>query len=160
MVLVLTYMSLRYDVHFNWVMPALLPVLPLAVHMAVVGARARRRRGQRAGRVTGADWAFGLRATLMCCLVFNLGAAFYLLVLQPRTHGLEAFGPWRELAVRVQQHADALQRQTGREPLVVADGTYRLASVLAFYRQPLELDVDASRNTTSRWILGGSGLGF
>src|SRR6185369_12153304 len=87
-------------------------------------------------------------------------AAFYLLVVQPRTQGLEAFGPWRELAVRVQQHADDLQRQTGREPLVIADGKYRLASVLAFYRQPLELDVDASRNTTSRWILGGSGLGF
>ena len=97
-----------------------------------------------------------MRATLMTCLGFNVCAAFYLLVVQPRTDALEAFGPWRQLAVRVQQHADELQRQTGREPLVIADGKYRLASVLAFYRQPLELDVDASRNTTSRWILGGA----
>jgi hypothetical protein len=141
-------------------MPGLLPLLPLAVHLAVVGARVRRRRARHDGRATGADWAFGMRATLLTCLAFNLCAVFYLLVLQPRTQGLEAFGPWRELAVRVQQHADDLQRQTGREPLVVADGKYRLASVLAFYRQSLELDVDASRNTTSRWILGGSGLGF
>jgi dolichol-phosphate mannosyltransferase len=160
MVLVLAYKSLRYPVHFNWVMPALLPVLPLAVHAAVTGARVRRLRARREGRATGADWAFGMRATLMTCLGFNACAAFYLLVVQPRTDGLEAFGPWRQLAVRVQQHADELQRQTGREPLVIADGKYRLASVLAFYRQPLELDVDASRNTTSRWILGGSGLGF
>jgi dolichol-phosphate mannosyltransferase len=161
MVLVLAYKSLRYDVHFNWVMAALLPLLPLAVHAAVAGARVRRMRARRDGRARGPDWALGLRATVMICLAFNVGGAFYLLVVEPRVKGLEAFGPWRELALQVQQHADELQRQTGgREPLVIADGTYRLASVLAFYRQPLERDVDASRYTTSRWILGGSGLGF
>jgi dolichol-phosphate mannosyltransferase len=163
MVLVLAYKSLRYPVHFNWVLPALLPVLPLTVHAALVAGRARRWRRLRVGAGDGgggADWPRALRITLLVCLGFNVVAGFYLLVLQPRAQWLEAFGPWRELAVRVQQHADDLQRQTGREPLVVADGKYRLASVLAFYRQPLELDVDASRNTTSRWILGGSGLGF
>jgi len=127
MILVLAYKSLRYPVHFNWVLPALLPVLPLAVHAVMSRARARRWRGRRGGATTsGADWAFALRATLMVCLSFNLCAAFYLLVLQPRVQGLEAFGPWRELAVRVQQHADELQRQTGREPLVIADGGHFL----------------------------------
>jgi hypothetical protein len=93
-------------------------------------------------------------------MAVNAGMMFFLLVLQPRLEWIPAFGPWPELARIVEQHEDQLQSQTGKEPLIIGDGKYRLASVLAFYRKSIEMDGDAASGTTSRWVLDGEGLGF
>jgi hypothetical protein len=96
----------------------------------------------------------------LACVAVNFFGTLYLLALEPRLHLIAAFGPWRELASVVQENVEELEKQSGREPLVVAEGKYRLASVIAFYRNPIELDVDASKVTTSRWVVGGDGIGF
>jgi hypothetical protein len=44
--------------------------------------------------------------------------------------------------------------------LIIGTDKYRIASVLAFYRTPMEGDVRASNFTTSGWILGSDGLGY
>jgi hypothetical protein len=84
----------------------------------------------------------------------------YLLTLQPRLQLISAFGPWRQLAELVEQHEERLERETGREPLIVGEGKYRLASVLAFYRKPLELKANSANFTTSGWIFGRKGLAY
>ena len=60
------------------------------------------------------------------------------------------------------QVAEVLERLWGgRETLIVGDGKYRLASVLAFYRTPLEHDARPADFTTSQWIVNGDkGLGY
>lgn len=95
------------------------------------------------------------------CTVINAGLAVFLLTIQPHSHLLAPFGPWRELAAVVQRYEEQAEDASGREPLIVAEGKYRLASVLAFYRSPLETRVRAADFTTSQWYLGGgSGLGY
>jgi hypothetical protein len=84
----------------------------------------------------------------------------YLLALQPRVGWISALGPWRELAAKVEAVEDRLEAQSAHEPLIIVADKYRLASVLAFYRTPLEREVRASDFTTSQWILGGRGLGY
>jgi len=104
--------------------------------------------------------ASGFAWTVMLCLIINISLAAYLLLLQPRLQWISAIGPWKQLAQIVDQYEDQLERETGREPLVIADGKYRLASVLAFYRTHLEYDHNSADHTTSQWILNKSGLGY
>jgi hypothetical protein len=108
----------------------------------------------------GFAWQRAGLATAVGCLGFNALAATYLLAVQPRVQWISAFGPWRELAAAVEKVEERLEAETGREPLVIASGKYRLASILAFYRTPLERDVRASDFTTSQWITGGDGIGY
>ena len=151
---VMAYSSLRHTIHINWTLPAYLSLLPAVAHWAGIAARhARVKRGRR-------DGLRGLAWTAAVCLIINVGMMGYLLAGQPRLWTISAFGPWRELAVLVEEYEDRMEAETGQEPLIVAAGKYRLASVLAFYRTPLEEDVPAARFTSSRWLLGGSGLGF
>jgi hypothetical protein len=105
-------------------------------------------------------WARRLSWTLVGCLLVNIGLSVYLLVFQPRTQWPSVFGPWKQLALVVEEYENQCERESGREPLVVANGEYRLASILAFYRRPLERDVDTSHYTTSQWLFGGNGLGY
>jgi dolichol-phosphate mannosyltransferase len=153
MLLVLAYKALRYPVHLSWAFPAYLAAIPATVNLAFAAVRLGRGR-------TMLNWAGAIRLTALACVAVNVLAAFYLLVLQPRVDWVEAFGPWRQLAMLVQRHVEELEHLSGREPLVVAGGKYRLASVLAFYREPIEPDVDASRFTTSGWLLGVNGIGY
>ena len=44
--------------------------------------------------------------------------------------------------------------------MVIAAGTYRLASIVAFYRYPMELNVPSSDYTTSGWFIKGEGLEY
>ncbi len=152
--LVMAYKSLRYSVNINWTVPAFLSLFP-AVSAWLV-ARTRRLSTARDRRL----WARRIAWTAVPCILVNLLVAVYLLALQPRLQWVLAFGPWRELADIVEEHEDRLEQESGKEPLIIADGKYRLASVLAFYRRPLEQDVDTTRYTTSQWILGGQGLAY
>jgi dolichol-phosphate mannosyltransferase len=151
---VMAYSALRHTIHINWTLPAYLSLLPAVAHWAGIAARhARLKRGRRDG-LRGVAW------TAAACTIINVGLLGYLLAGQPRLWTISAFGPWRELALLVEEYEDRMEAETGQEPLIVADGKYRLASVLAFYRTPLEDRVAPAHFTSSRWLLGGSGLGF
>ncbi len=160
LLLVMAYKSLRYEVHINWTLPVFLSLLPAVSQMFI--AQMRRLRGCPRGR-TDLDrrrWARQLTRTAMVCVLINIGISAYLLVLQPRLQLIAVFGPWEPLAQLVEEYEDRLEYETGREPLIVADGKYRLASLLAFYRTPIEHDAEAADYTTSQWILGGNGLAY
>lgn len=153
MLSLMAYKSLRYEVHLNWTLPLFLSLMPALCQWFRVRMRASAAISRR--RLSGACvWTTGV------CIAVNVGLLGYLLTLQPRMGWLSAFGPWRELAAAVEDVEDRLMIQTLREPLVIACGKYRLASVLAFYRTPLERDAVASRYTTSQWVLGRQGLAF
>jgi dolichol-phosphate mannosyltransferase len=145
--------SPRYEVHINWTLPAFLALLPVAGRAMRIESR------RRATPPAGHGTRIGT-ATIAACALFNAGMAAYLITTVNRASGIPGFGRWREVAVQVERYEDQLERETGREPLVICAGAYRLASVVAFYRSPMERDVPASDYTTSEWILRGHGLGF
>lgn len=154
LLLVMAYSSLRHEIHINWTLPLFLSLFPALSHQFIARLRALRTPIKRQ------RWARGFAWTAMGCVALNAGFVLYLLTLQPRLQWIPAFGPWRELAGIVQQYEERLEHESGREPLIVGLGKCRLASVLAFYRMPLEKSADASQYTTSQWVLGGSGLGY
>jgi len=148
------YKAIRYDIHINWTLPLFLSLFPAIAQCLLVRVRWLRTAADRQRCVS------GFARTAIICAAINFGLMAYLLTLQPRLQLISAFGPWPQLARIVEDHEDQMVHDPGREPLIVADGKYRLASVLAFYRRPIEHDVDTSEYTTSQWIFGGSGLGF
>jgi dolichol-phosphate mannosyltransferase len=155
LLLVVSYKSLRYSIHLNWTLPLYLSVFPAVAQLALTRWRAGRR------DMAGAVWLRrATLATVVVCLSLNALALLYALVVQPRTGWVSALGPWHELAAEVEKIEEQLEAQTGEEPLIIADGKYRLASLLAFYRTPLEHAERASDQTTSQWILRGPGLGY
>jgi dolichol-phosphate mannosyltransferase len=154
LLLVMSYKSLQYNVHLNWTMPAYLSVFPAVAQTVLNLCRCARK------KFIGRACLRAALGTVAGCLILNLLALAYVLALQPRTGLLAPLRPWGELASAVQTVADRLKAETGREPLVIGADKYRMASVLAFYRTPLDSRVRASDFTTSGWILGGEGLGF
>jgi dolichol-phosphate mannosyltransferase len=151
---IMAYKSLRYSVHLNWTLPLFLSLFPALAQMLM--ARMRQLRSRQAQQ----RWGQQVRWTALICLAANVVMVGYLLALQPSLQWFSAFGPWARLARIVEEHEDRLEEQTGIDPLIIADGKYRLASVLAFYRKPIEPDVDTADYTTSQWILAGRGLGY
>jgi hypothetical protein len=79
-----------------------------------------------------------------------------LVMLHSRVSLFAAFGAWQELGGLVATYEKQLLAETGQKPLVIAEGKYRLASVLAFYRDP----ANVTDHTTSQWIMDGKGLGY
>lgn len=148
---IMAYKSLRYGVHINWTLPAFLSLLPAVSQWFIDHGLADFKRRL---------WTRGFAWTIILCVLFNISSAAYLLILQPRVQWISAFGPWKQLASIVEQYEDQLESETGREPLIIAEGAYRLASVLAFYRRPVEHHVNTACYTTSQWVLGGNGLGY
>jgi dolichol-phosphate mannosyltransferase len=79
--------------------------------------------------------------------------------------GTKLFG-WPDLASRIERVEDAIELETGRQPLVVGMDKYNIASQLAFYRTRLNLDPqDPERNegvqsTTGRQWFGKESLMF
>ena len=157
LVAVMAWKSLRYQIHLNWTLPAFLALLPAVTHLLLMRARLQRNDRERRWSVLQP-----VAITAIACAVINVGMMVFLLAVQPRTHWLTPFGPWPELAEIVDEHEDALQAETGREPLVIVNGKYRLASILAFYRNPLEgNNCQSTQSTTSQWRIGmGEGLGY
>lgn len=150
---VMAYKSF-YDIHLNWTLPAYLSVFPLVGHGVAITMRLQTNRHH--GYALRKAWA----VTTIFCVGLNILLSMYLLVLQPRVKWVSAFGPWKQLAEVVEEYEDRLEKERGEEPLIVAEGKCRLASVLAFYRRPLEKDVHTADFTTSQWPFGGEGLGY
>ncbi len=140
--------SLRVEIHLNWTAPAYLSLLPVAAHVLRLSARRRSRLA-------------GLGTTVIAvCLCINVIFLTFLMTVHPRLQQFSPFGPWEDVAAIVEDHEDRLVAQTGEEPLIIAAGRYRLASVLAFYRMPIEDLTRPSQLTTSQWVLEGRGLGY
>jgi dolichol-phosphate mannosyltransferase len=152
---VMAYKSATYEVHINWTLPAFLALLPALARAALARWRAVRTSREHRRR-SSAGWAW----TALACVTIDALALVYLLAVQPRVHWVTGFGPWPQLAGVVEEYEDRLEAQSGREPLVVAGGKYRMASVLAFYRRPYESDIDTADYTTSHWVLSGTGLSY
>ncbi|MGN6727841.1 MAG: ArnT family glycosyltransferase [Tepidisphaeraceae bacterium] len=152
------YKSLHYPIHINWTAPAFLALIPASVHLALVLARRKH---------ISALWSWrggAIVQTFAICTAINVGIMGFLLFLQPRTHWIHAFGPWGDLAEVVSQYEDMFESEIGHEPLVIADGKYELASLLAFYRtaqdgNPHDPD-DPAKLTTSQYGIGDFGLGY
>jgi hypothetical protein len=156
LLLVMSYKSLRYGIHLNWTLPAYLSVFPAVAQVNLAQWRCERKKLDGFAFV----WRPAAIATVVVCLTLNVLGLFYALALQPRTGSIATLRPWPELAAEVQKVDDRLKAETGREPLVIGADKYRLASVLAFYRMPLESKVRVVDFTTSQWILGGDGLSY
>ena len=152
---VMAYKSLRLDVHINWTLPLFVSLFP-AVASFVLAMIRRESRLQPAWT----RWSSMATATVATCLLINLCSVVYLVTLQNHVRLVAAFGPWQELSAIVEDYEDLLEGETGREPLIVAEGKYRLASTLAFYRSSMESDSSPAHFTTSQWLFGGRGLGF
>ncbi|MEO6435834.1 MAG: hypothetical protein ABIP55_08740, partial [Tepidisphaeraceae bacterium] len=106
-------------------------------------------------------WIEAISKTAFVSALIGGGIIVYLLVLQPRLHIWTVFGPWQPLAVVVEEQENRLKAESGRPPRIIADGKYRLASVLTFYRMPLDANPrDVVRYTTSQWVFGEQGLGY
>jgi hypothetical protein len=133
LLLVMAHKALRYNVNVNWTVPVYLSLLPAASQWLLGKARQERRGSRR--RV----WQSGLAWTLLLCGGLNGVVGIHLLAFEPHLRWTRVFGPWKPLAGIVQEHADRLQRETGREPLVVADGRYRLASSRQTSAEPSRL---------------------
>ena len=149
----MTYKSFRSEIHVNWTFPLYLSLFP-ALMQAWLAARRRFSAERRP------YWVRALPATLMTCALFNVIVAAGLLAFHSHLPPNSALAPWKELAWLVEEHEDRLELQTGRQPLIVGNGRYRLASELAFYMRPIEQPFDAAHHTTSQWILAQPGLAF
>lgn len=151
---VMAYQSLRYSIHINWTLPAYLSLLPALVHLIRAAARVQHRKKK------GLRWSDSAMTMAWAFLAFDAIASLYLFTLQSRFGIPSAFGPWDRLAGIVERAEDRLRDQTGRVPIVIANDKYRLASVLAFYRAPLDNKREATQLVTSQWFLRGEGLGY
>ena len=154
LILMMSYASLRKEIHIDWTAPAYLSLIPATTWWLLVRLRAiAMHPGVRRLR-----WEPSVAWFCGGCILLSISGLTYLLTLQPRMQTLAAFGPWRELAAIVEREEDLLE---GHEPLIVCSGKYKMASVIAFYRTPLERDVRAADFTTNDSILiGGQGLGY
>lgn len=146
--------ALRYNIHLNWTLPALLPLLPAVSYLFIARARLATTAARRLWWSRQLAWTAGGSALAV------IGAMLFLVIARAHHNPISAFGPWEELAAIVEEYEDRIEHETGHEPLVVGMDKYRLASVLAFYRGPMEFDYEPSDFTTSQWLVGAEGLGF
>ena len=143
-----------YPAHINWTAPAYLSFLPAAIQAARVRVRAVQNR-------PGWAWRRGVvLPTLVGSSAINIGLVLFLLVLQPKLHAFRVFGPWAEIAAVVEHYEDDLEHQTGREPLVIVDGKYELASLVAFYRNRTDPHDLPAIYTVNQVALNDKALGF
>lgn len=151
---VLAFKSLRHDIHLNWTLPALLSLLPATAYLFLVRIRMAHTTSQRLRWSRQLTWTAGFSAASV------IGVMLFLVIAQARDNPVSAFGPWQELAAIVEEYEEVLEHETNQEPIVVGMDKYRLASVMAFYRGPMESRQESVEFTTSQWLAGGVGLGF
>jgi dolichol-phosphate mannosyltransferase len=164
MLAVMTWSSLRHDVHINWTAPLYVSLIPFIVHGVVARSRWRVRQARNGGRRRGFSLsALARSTTLEFGGVVSAGALLVLVSLPTlaRYDISSPFGPWHALAIEVERAEDRLERESGREPLVIGCGKFELASELAFY-SPAAADGDrACASTTSQWLMNGEdGIGY
>jgi dolichol-phosphate mannosyltransferase len=164
MLAVMAWSSLRHDVHINWTAPLYLSLIPFIVHEVAARSRWRQRLAQTGRRRRRFSLAALVRSTtLEFSGVVSAGALLVLVSLPTlaRYDISSPFGPWHALAIEVERAEDRLERESGREPLVIGCGKFELASELAFY-SPAAADGDrACASTTSQWLMNGEdGIGY
>ncbi|MDB5327038.1 MAG: dolichyl-phosphate-mannose--protein mannosyltransferase [Phycisphaerales bacterium] len=143
-----------YPIHINWTAPAYLSFIPCAIQAARVRVRAG---------VARPVWLWRggvVMPTLLACAAINLGLMLFLVFIEPRAQSFRMFGPWDQLARQIEFYEDNLQARTGREPLVIVDGKYELASLMAFYRNRVDPGDLPSKMTVNQLALGDTALGY
>ncbi|MCA9286183.1 MAG: glycosyltransferase family 39 protein [Phycisphaerales bacterium] len=144
----------RQQVHINWLLPAFPSLLPAAANHVIAEWRGWR---SVTGRI---ELPPPLSVTAAGCLLACIVVAVPLAFGWARFGGVRGLNDWRALAQRVDDAVGTLRSETGREPLVIGFGHYKMASLIAFYRAPLAPPARASSTTTSGWILDDIGLSF
>ena len=149
-----TWTSLKSDVHINWTAPIWLAVLPaicalMFAHDRLINRRAFAIDRQPTHRLQWQWMSATARTISLCGILLSLGFV-YLLALQPSLQTISVFGPWHDVVAVVKEREQTMRRETGRTPLVVGDGKYRLASILAFYRSQPSRSARDRRFTTRR----------
>jgi dolichol-phosphate mannosyltransferase len=151
---VMALKALRHDIHLNWTLPALLVLLPAVSHLFLARMRLARTTARRLA------WSRQLSWTASASAASVIGLTLFLLLTQANHSPVSAFGPWQELASIVEEYEEVLEHESGREPMIVGMDKYRLASVLAFYRGPMETHAESADLTNSQWLVEGPGLGY
>lgn len=149
LLLVMAGECFHYEVHINWTLPAYLSMMPAAFYLLEIHIRSH--------SIGWRQWIPGMQVAFAVCVAINVLLFGYLLKTANSNSRVPDIGPWHQLAVFVEKYEDQFEDQTHQEPMVVAGGTYRLASLLGFYRYPLERAVPSSYYTTSGWFIEGKG---
>ncbi len=151
---VMALKSVRHDIHLNWTLPALLVLLPAASYLFLARVRLAKTTARRLAWSRQLSWTAGASAASV------IGVMLFLLLTEANHSPVSAFGPWQELAGIVEEYEEVLEHESGRDPMIVGMDKYRLASVLAFYRGPMETHAESAQLTNSQWLVEGPGLGY
>jgi dolichol-phosphate mannosyltransferase len=151
--------SLMRQIRLSWTGPLWLVVVPFIAYQMIPGVFQDSRRLLRSIQKA---WP----ATIVVMMLLY-GATLHYVTLGlpgiPYPQNLSYMG-WYDLGRQLERIEDEVERQTGKEPLVVGIDPYKTASGLAFYRtraHMLKDDRDTSEgisNTTSRHLFGRNGL--
>jgi dolichol-phosphate mannosyltransferase len=147
---VLAVESVRTNVHINWAAPAYLSLMPLAAQQF------RRLRRLPISRPIAVNARRSVVATSLGCAIVSAVSLPYVAFVHPNSGFLAyEFGPWPGLALEINHVEEQLERESGREPLVVADGPFELASEIAFYRARMGDDMDGDDDQEHRNAVTG-----
>jgi dolichol-phosphate mannosyltransferase len=151
--------SLTRQIKLSWTGPLWLVLVPFIAYQMVPGVFQDSRRLLRSVQKA---WP----ATIVVMMLLY-GAALHYLTLGlpgiPYPQNLSFMG-WDDLGRQVERIENEVERQTGKEPLVVGVDLYKTASGLAFYRTRAHMltdDRDTSEGisgTTGRHLFGRNGL--
>jgi len=181
---VMAWQGLRYSIHINWTLPAMVSLIPAtcawmfardrkAYITKAHGATAEQTGEEAATIATGAGapglfrrwwtkvtWTRSMKVTVGVVGGGSVLALAYLLLLEPTVRRVPAVSRWPDLGAAVAAIRSLEEQRSGKELFILADGRYRLASVVAFYGEPSSVPGRASADVTSQWPLGGTGLAY
>jgi dolichol-phosphate mannosyltransferase len=153
------FFSLRHDPKLNWTGPLWLAVMPFIAGDLLPGPGEVVTSATEAGRRL---W----RPTIVACML-GYGAFLHYVSLGlpgvPYTQKIQLAG-WDDLAEQVEAIEEQLEARVGREPVVVGLDHYRIASLLAFYRNAVYHEAgeyeetEGVEFTTGRHLFGGGSL--
>ncbi|HWB19888.1 MAG TPA: glycosyltransferase family 39 protein [Phycisphaerales bacterium] len=151
----MAWKSIWYSIHINWTLPAYLSALPLTCGWMLAVDR-----GRKIWSIRAKSWEGMLTATIGVCAAIVAGVSIFMSMYAPKTTLVPAVEEWQSIAQVVEEHEELLEPEKNEEPLIIADGRYRLAAPLSFYCTKIDDDERASKYITSQWLIDGEGLGF
>lgn len=144
--------GLHVTVNINWPLPAYLSLLPMAAPLLRLRFGLHRRLAWLRKPTLARRYATILVAVNTVVLLF---ISFQIPGL-PRPH---IFAAWNRLGEAVEVIEDAMSEESGSDPLIIADGKYKLASALAFYMRDWPVSDDWQYIVPAGTVMGG-GLNY
>jgi dolichol-phosphate mannosyltransferase len=152
--------SLTRQIKFSWTGPLWLVLVPFIAYQMAPGTIRDPHRLLRTARKA---WP----ATVVVLMLLYGSALHYFSIGLPGVpypHNVSYLG-WKDLGRQIETVEDTVERQTGREPLVVGLDPYKTASGIAFYRTVLEnapahgvAYEGVHTSTSGNHLFGGTGL--